>query len=129
MVLVLKGLLRHYVIDENGEEKTLRFGPEKAQTAMLDTIFHKKPAAENIMALENTVFLKFDFREVDRLSSDNIRLLKLQNQSYKEVIPENVANIKFLTILNPEERYQYFCKTYPNLEQRVMQKHIASFLE
>lgn len=128
VVVVLKGLLRHYVIDKNGEEKTLRFVPEKKQAAMIDTIFHKKPAVENIMALENSYFLKYDFREIDRLVSDNFRLLKLQNQSFKDVIADNVEQIKFLTILNPEERYQYFCKTYPNLEQRIKQKYLASFL-
>ena len=128
IVIVLKGLLRHYVIDEKGEEKTLRFVPEKKQTAMMDTIFHKKPATENIMALEDSVFLKFDFREIDRLVSDNLRLLKIQNQSFRDVITDNVEQIKFLTVFSPEKRYQYFCKTYPNLEQRVKQKYLASFL-
>ncbi len=127
-VIVMKGLLRHYVIDENGNEKTLRFVPEKKIAAMIDTIFHNKPATENIMTLEDSVFLKFDIREMDRLVSDNIRLLKLQNQFYKDVISDNVEQIKFLTVLSAEERYNYFCKTYPNLEQRVKQKHLASYL-
>jgi CRP-like cAMP-binding protein len=127
-VIVLKGLLRHYVIDKNGEEKTLRFVPEKRQAAMIDTVFHNKPASENIMALEDSVLLKFDIRQFDLLVKNNFRLLKLLNQSYKEIIIENVEQIKFLTVLSPEQRYQYFCKIYPNLEQRIKQKHLASFL-
>lgn len=128
MIIVLKGLFRHYVINKNGEEKTLRFVSEKEQTAMMDTIFHNKPATENIIALESSVFVKFDFREIDSLVTGNFRLLKLQNLSLKKVIAENVEQIKFLTILSPEERYRYFCKKYPNLEQRIKQKHFASFL-
>ncbi|MCI1265880.1 MAG: Crp/Fnr family transcriptional regulator [Saprospiraceae bacterium] len=128
VVVVLKGLLRHYVVSENGEEKTLRFAPEKKIAAMLDTIFHNKPCTENIMALEDTVYLKFDFREIDRLVSDNLQLLKVQNQVFKEIISENVEQIKFLTVLTPEARYLYFCQSYPNLEQRIKQKYLASYL-
>lgn len=125
---VLKGLLRHFVREENGDEKTLRFVPEKKQTAMLETIFHNRMASENIEALEDSLLLLFDLREIDKLAASNIRLLKLQNQGYREVIAENVEHIKFLTTLSPEDRYTYFCSQYPSLEQRVKQKHLASYL-
>lgn len=127
-VVVVKGLLRHYFIDKNGEEKTLLFVPEKKQSAMIDTIFHNKPAVENVMAVENSILLRMDIRKLDKLIADNTRLMKLQNQALKEVISGNVDQIRFLTILTPEERYTYFCKTYPDLEQRVKQKHLASYL-
>ncbi len=125
---VVQGLLRHYIIDKNGDEKTLLFVREKNQTGMMDTIFHNRPASENIMALENTLLIKIDARKIEKLASDNMRLLKLQNEVLKQVVASNVEQIRFLTVLTPEERYLAFCKSHPNLEQRVKQKHLASYL-
>jgi CRP-like cAMP-binding protein len=126
--IVVKGLFRHYVLDENGEEKTLLFVPEKKVTAMIDTLFHNNPSTENIVALENSIIVKIDYRAFEKLASNNIRLLKVQNQALKDIIVGNVEHIKLLNLLTPEERYAYFCKTYPDLEQRIKQKYFASFL-
>jgi len=120
--LVLKGLLRHYIINKDGTEKTLLFIPEKKSTGSPDTIFSNKPSSENIIAL------KIDSRDFERIAKNNIRLLTLQNKSLKEVILSDVEQIKSLTIFSPEERYNYFCKTYPHLEQRIKQKYLASYL-
>lgn len=54
--------------------------------------------------------------------------MKLKNLAFKEIITSNVEQIKFLTILAPEERYVLFCKTYPKLQQRIKQKFLASYL-
>lgn len=126
--IVVKGLFRHYVLDEQGAERTLLFVPEKNVTTMIDTIFHNKPSTENIVALENSIIVRFDYRAFEKLTSNNIRLLKVQNQALKEVIVANVEHIKLLNLLTPEERYAYFCKHYPDLEGRIKQKHFASFL-
>lgn len=126
--LVLKGLLRHYSIDKDGTEKTLLFIPERKSTGSPDTIFSNKPSSENIMALEDSIVLKIDSRDFERIAKSNIRLLTLQNKSLKEVIISDVEQLKSLTIFTPEERYHYFCKTYPHLEQRIKQKYLASYL-
>ncbi len=126
--LVLKGLLRHYIINKDGTEKTLLFIPEKKSTGSPDTIFSNKPSSENIIALEDSIILKIDSRDFERIAKNNIRLLTLQNKSLKEVILSDVEQIKSLTIFSPEERYNYFCKTYPHLEQRIKQKYLASYL-
>ena len=47
---------------------------------------------------------------------------------YKDTILHNVEHIKFLSLLTPEERYEYFISKYPDLEQRIKQKHLASYL-
>ena len=127
-VVVLKGLLSHYVIDENGMEKTLLFIPEKMATGAMETIINGKPADENIVALEDTLLLQFDIRKVDKLAEDNLRVLKMLNERYKQVISMAAGRIKFLTVLSPEELYTYFCKTYPDLEQRVKLKDLCSYL-
>jgi CRP-like cAMP-binding protein len=126
--IVVKGLFRHYIIDEQGVERTLLFVREKGISAMVDTIFNNKPSTENIIAMENSIVVKFDYRAFEKLALNNVRLLRMQNQGFKELIISNVEHIKLLNLLTPEERYTYFCKTHPDLEQRIKQKYLASYL-
>lgn len=126
--MVKKGLLRHYVIDRNGNEVTLLFVDEKKHTSSIETIFNDRMANENIVALEDSTLIRLDYRKVNKITQKNNRLLRFQNQSLKETISSNVNHIKFLTLLTAEERYEHFCKTYPNMEQRIKQKHLASYM-
>jgi len=125
---VISGLLCHYIIDDRGVEKTLLFVPEKMHSGSMQTTIMRKPADENIIALENTLLLSADIREIDRLASSNIRILRMVHQSYKQIIAETAERIKFLVVHTPEQRYLHFCQTYPHLEQRVKQKDLASYL-
>jgi CRP-like cAMP-binding protein len=127
-VKVIKGLLSHYVIDNNGEERTLLFVPERMFSGSMQTTLNGKPADENIIALENSILLTADMRELNKLAENNIKILKLINQSYQNIIIESAERINFLIAHSPEERYLHFCKTYPHLEQRIKQKDLASYL-
>lgn len=126
--VVLSGLLQHYVIDKNGVEKTLRFAPEKHPAASMDTLFLNEQATEYVMALENTIILYFDSRAFDKIASKNIRLLTVQNRTLRDLIKANVTHIKFLSVMTAEERYASFSAQFPDLEQRVKQKYLASYL-
>ncbi len=127
-IKVIKGLLSHYVIDKNGYERTLLFVPEKMNSGSLQTTINRKPSDENIVALEDSLLLTIDIRELEKLASASINILKLLNQNYKQIITEAALRIKFLIVHSPEERYVHFCQTYPHLEQRIKQKHLASYL-
>lgn len=126
--IVVKGLFRHYVVDDNGIDKTVYFSAEKDHFASPKTFLHDMPSEANIVALENSIILRFDFRAMEKLSANNIRLLKLQNKQLKKVISSNADQIKFLTVYSPELRYEHFRTTSPKLEQRIKQKYLASYL-
>eukprot|EP01136_Pigoraptor_vietnamica_P022632 Opistho-1_new@6139 len=127
-IKVIKGLLCHYTIDEGGDERTLLFVPESKYSGSLQTIMNNKPADENILALEDSLLLLVDMRELEKLAAKNLQIMKLLNLSYKQIIQEAALRIKFLISYSAEERYLYFSETYPGLEQRVKQKDLASFL-
>lgn len=127
-IKVVKGLLCHYVIDDNGNERTLLFVPENKYSGSLQTVMNNKPADENIKALEKSLLVCVDIRALEKLAAKNLSITKLLNLSYKQIIQEAAARIKFLIAYSPEERYLYFSESYPGLEQRVKQKDLASFL-
>lgn len=125
---VVKGLLSHYVINQSGEEKTLLFVTEKKFSGSLECTINRKPSDENIIALEESLLLMIDIRELEELAYNNLRILKMLDQSRKQVIYEAAVRIKFLIAHSAEERYLHFNETYPSLEQRIKQKDLASFL-
>lgn len=126
--VVLKGLLRNYVISESGDEKTLLFVPEKQSTSAFDCVFYEQPSKEFIEAVENSLLMVFDNRDMEKLTFTRTSLLKLQNKRLKEVLSAAVQRLRNHTVLSPEQRYVNFCEMYPNIEQRVKQIHFASYL-
>lgn len=105
---VIKGLLCHYIVDENGDNKTLLFVPEGMNSGSLQTTINGRAADENIVALEDTLMIVADTRELDKLSASNIWILKMVNQSYKQIITMAGERIKFLIAHSPEDRYIHF---------------------
>lgn len=128
LYFVLKGLLRHYSLDRNDVDRTLRFVPERHFAASLETVVLNKPATDYIEALETTLVLKIDARSLEDISNDNIRLLRAQNLELKSLVAENVRYLRFLNLLTAEERYYAFTSEFPRLETRVKQKYLASYL-
>jgi CRP-like cAMP-binding protein len=127
-IRVFKCLLCHYVIDDEGMERTLLFVPEQMNSGSMQTLMMGKPADENIIALEDSILLSADIRELDKLADGSIKIQKMLNQLYKQIIAEAAERIRFLVVNSPEERYLHFNQTYPNLDQRVKQKDLASYL-
>lgn len=125
---VLNGLLYHYILDENGDEKALLFVPERMNSGAMQTTMMGRPADENIKALEDTLIICADIRELERLSNSNVRIQRMLNDQYKQIIIESADRIRFLVAHSPEERYLHFRQMYPNLEQRIKLKDLASYL-
>jgi len=126
--VVLKGLLRSYVVNHHGDEVTLLFVPEKEKAGSYNTIINDQPSAENLVALEKSVVLAIDTRKARASDPDNPRAMKSQLTVFKKLLNDAIDRLKFYTVYSPEERYQKFCNDYPKLEQRVKQKHLASYL-
>lgn len=127
-VLVLKGLLRSFIINEKGNERTMLFIPEKKNAASYQTVLRNKPSVENIIAVEDSWIAISDFRKFDKLSRDSPSLMLYHNNIMKDVLAFTVDQVWFHLVLTPEQRYLKFRELFPRLEQRVTQKDLASYL-
>ena len=125
---VLKGLVRTYTVLESGDEKTLVFTPERKRVGSVQTVIHGKPAEDFLEVLEPTVAVVIDIRKFDAMASENVAIMKIQRDGMRETIEDIADRLRFYTVLSPEQRYAAFCRDFPNLEQRVKQKHLASYL-
>jgi CRP-like cAMP-binding protein len=125
---ILKGCLRTYEVDENGNEHVLSFGVENWWVGDLYSFIADVPSSYNIDALENSELLYLD-RPTQELLYEEVpkfeRYFRLLIQNAFVATQRRVIS----TISKPaEERYLEFLEKYPALDLRIPQHQIASYL-
>lgn len=125
---VCKGCLRSYYIDNEGVEHNTLFAVEGWWTGDLYSLITNNPSRYFIEALEDTEVLQISKSNLDLLYQNVPKFerffrLLLQNAyvAQEQRIVQNLSS-------TAEERYASFLKRYPQLGQRITQKHIASYL-
>lgn len=129
MRFIARGCFRNYTIDENGREHILQFGIEEWWINDLYSYLTHSPATYSIQALEASTVLQIRkdsleilYREVP--SMERFFRLKIQG-GYVALQERTMARMS----LSAEERYLDFRRRYRNLEQRLPQYMIASYLD
>jgi CRP-like cAMP-binding protein len=128
LAYVLQGCLRSYSIDDKGNEHVLQFAPEDWWTGDLGSFTKGTAAITHCDALEDSIVVRMERSDVEHLYE---RVPKFERFFRILITNAFIAAQKRLlsTISQPaEERYREFMKLYPELEGRVPQKHIASYL-
>lgn len=126
--LVLNGLLRNFHTLPDGTERTVLFTPEGHGVAPYATLFFGQPASESTVAVEQSVIIEFDMRGLRKTIDGNPRLMRAYTHMLERMLTDAIARIDSFVLKKPEERYASFCKEFPQLLQRVPQKHLASYL-
>lgn len=125
---VIEGCLRTYTLDEAGVEHTLYFSPEDWWVGDLTSFLTDEPSMYTITALEETV--------ISAISRSNLELVyqKIpQFERFFRILIQGAfiaqqQRISQKLSLNGEQRYRQFIEKYPQLEQRISLKMIASYL-
>lgn len=125
---VTKGCLRTFNTDDEGLEHNIMFCPENWWAVDIASFAAQKPSYYTIGALEDTEVLYFSYTVLEELY---IQIPKLER--FFRILTQNgfylyQQRITSALSATAEERYELFQKQYPKLEQRIAQKHIASFL-
>ena len=125
---VCEGFFRSFHIDDNGNEHTLHFAREDWWISDLSSFLRLEPATRNIVALEQSVVLQIDLQKREELLG---KIPKMER--FWRILNEHASMAQDHRLLNNisktgRERYEALLKTYPTIEQRLPQKHIASFL-
>ena len=125
---VRKGCLRSFFIDDSGKEHTISFAIENWFIGDYVSYFFNETSRLFIECLEDSSLLKIEkhiwedlYSEIPQLETYtriNLELSFAVNQK------KTIGNLS----LNSKERYSIFRTTYPNIEQRVKNYHIASYL-
>ena len=124
------GCLRTYFLDADGKEHTLQFAVRGWWISDYIALFGKGAAksVSYIECIKEATLYKISKRDFDRLCADipavssfHIQKLETAFAAFQQRILDNLT-------LSAGERYLNFVRAYPDIEQRVKNYHIASFL-
>lgn len=125
---IISGCAKTFFIDNEGNEHIVMFSIENWWAADLGSFITQQPADYNVQCLENTTVAQFSYEVLQQLYTQIPQV-----ESFFRMIIQNayVASQKRVIrnfSLTAKERYLIFREHYPNIEQRVPQYLIASYL-
>ncbi|KAB1068687.1 Crp/Fnr family transcriptional regulator [Tamlana haliotis] len=125
---VISGCTKTYYVDTEGQEHIVMFSVEEWWTADLGSFITQTPADYNIQCIENTELIMISSDDIEELY---IKIPKLE-RFFRRVIERALAASQKRIIrsfsMSAKDRFLYFREKYPQIEQRIPQYMIASYL-
>ena len=125
---VVKGCFRLFYVDKLGKEYIMRFAIENYWVTDLNSFTNAVPATQFVEALEEGEVITLSKEAMDALLNDIPVLYKYFMNSYRNAVIATYHRIQQNFSMTVLDRYEFFKKKYPNIEQRVPQYMIASYL-
>lgn len=126
---ILKGLVRQFRIEDNGNENISLFGIENWWVSNLDSFINKTPSINSIQAIEETTVLQIKIEELECLYLEVPKLEQAFRKIYTNMLIAMQRKSDIYMKKNSRDRYYYMIKQIPNFSQRVPQYMIASYLD
>lgn len=126
---VVEGCLRTFMPDdERDREYTVQFAVEEWWASDYIAYYAGTPALLNVECLEDAILLSVQKKDIETLYTqvaglESFFLRKLEN-AFVAFQKRILGNLKETA----EQRYDEFSRQYPNIEQRVKNFQIASYL-
>lgn len=124
---VISGLLRSYYIDINGNDVT-RFFTKEGSLCCHEILFNKEPSKRCIEALEDCKILVIRDEDFKKLIEYNMYCMKIYIKVLEQSLRYKIERESSFLLKSATERYLDFKRMYPELEKRVNQAYIASYL-
>jgi CRP-like cAMP-binding protein len=125
---IVKGLLRIYGIGTDGSEHILYFTPENNWTLDPESYHQQTPSQFTIAAVERSELLLWSKPDFDRLLKNIPELTILSEQLVTRSHFSNRQRLFATLSSTPEEKYEDFVRTYPDLLARLPLHMIAAYL-
>ena len=125
--LILSGVARAYYIDNDGNDITRGFAPEGV---MFMEKKKKRYTERNCMweTLEETTIMICETAAIKKMIKENDSFKDIWIYLLESAMRYKIYRENGFLIENATERYIHFKKLYPNLSERVSQRHIATYL-
>ena len=129
LYFIKKGLIRTFHIGRKGAEFTRLIVQENDFCTILLSLVEKVASPANIQALENTeVFAinKLDFQE---FISQSESAKKMYTKILEDFQNFQISRLEFLTTLSPQEKVAQFLTENSDLDKRISDKIISTYLQ
>lgn len=125
---ITHGSARVYYIDLDGQEHVIQLGIKSWWLSDYPSFITQKPGYLYAEALEHTEVLAFSYDNqqilFERLPKTERFFRLLTQRAYAAFQQRMLQNLS----MDAEQRYLAFREAYPELDHRISQKHIASYL-
>ena len=126
--LVVQGMMRNYIVNDNGEEVTVVFATEMQAIAPYTAAFLNRAASETSAAVEPTLLFVFDYTEFKKMVNGDPLFMRLYAEIVEAILIAAIERIEDFTKKKPEQRYQRLLDTHGFLIERAPLKYLASYL-
>jgi CRP-like cAMP-binding protein len=128
MGFIWSGLFRVFYITEQGDERILVFRNENRFLSAFSAFLEGRPSWYGIQALEPSLLLCIHIDEYKRLVAEHPYWSQFSRQYVESIFLEKEKREREFLSESAETRYLNFRKNYPDIENRVPQYQIASYL-
>jgi len=124
---VAKGLMRYY-INHDGEEKIYDFSQENEYVCNYESFLPQKPSSKIIQALEDSVVFVISYNDLQSLYANVREGERFGRIAIEFVFLQLLQDLSSFYTETPEVRYERFLKNHADLQQRISQYHVASYV-
>lgn len=125
---ILTGLVRVYLVDDKGQEHVLYFMKEDYWVGDLNSNYSETPSQYNIDCLEETEVLQITKADIERICEEVPKMNIFFRHLYRASIIAHEKRTASVLMKSALERYLDFVASNPELERRIPNLHIASYL-
>ena len=122
-----RGITRSYWL-VNGEEITTSFAAEGSIVFSMDELYYGRPSEEYVETLEETEAWRIGLDDLRRLFQTNLELANWGRIIHQNEYRRLHRSHKERLTLPAAERYEAFCRQFPDIARRVQLGYIASYL-
>jgi CRP-like cAMP-binding protein len=125
---ILSGCTKTFYMDLKGQEHIVMFSVENWWTSDLGSFITQSPADFNVQCIENSEVIQFTYENLEYLYREIPKLERLFRKIIERAFIASQKRIIRNFSLDAKERYKIFKTAYPQIDQRVPQYMIASYL-
>ena len=125
---VIKGCIRKYSVNENGDESTTAFYTEYQSAVNFDSISNRSPSKYFLSCTEKTTVAIVNSEKETALYKKHPRFGEVCRVEMEKMMGENQESSSKFINSKPKERYLNLLKDRPDLIHRVPQYQLASYL-
>lgn len=127
LYFIITGLVRSYYIDKEGNDITKSFATENDFFGTKG-LLGNNPSLFNVECLEECECIQIPYTVIKSLMEKNEEVYKYFSQYIITALENLEIRTRDLLMKSAKDRYKIFMEQYPNLEKRVQQKYIASYI-
>ena len=129
LYFVVNGILRTFHLNANGTEFTRLIRKENQFCTVLLSFLEKKSSVATIQALEKGTLLMISSQDFRKLTQESEIAQKIYTKTLEDFENFHLKRLEFLTSYSPKEKTEIFLKEYHDIEPRLTDKLIASYLQ